>query len=270
MKMNLRRWTSFIAIGFTFLFFRSAAFAGDANWDGQFDAQGLDSAVNAIAVGDNGNIYVGGAFTHAGGLTANYIAVWNGSSWSNLGSGMDYAVEGIALSGSDVYAVSIGGLWKWDGSSWTRLGRVNFPTDQQYVHTVAINGGDVYIGGRFTSVNGVSANHIAKWDGSSWSSLGNGVSGDTFPDVQAIAFLNGEVYVGGKFNYANGIFVSGKAKWDGANWSALGSIEAWDIRAIVSTGGFIYAGRAYGSGVWANGLAKWDGTTWSKVGSGGN
>ena len=35
------------------------------------------------------NLYAGGGFTTAGGVPANYIAKWDGSAWSALGSGMD-------------------------------------------------------------------------------------------------------------------------------------------------------------------------------------
>jgi len=46
----------------------------------------------------------GGSFTTAGGVPANYIAKWNGSTWSALGSGMNRAVDALAVSGSDLYA----------------------------------------------------------------------------------------------------------------------------------------------------------------------
>src|SRR5258708_38631056 len=39
-----------------------------------------------------------------GGVAANYIARWNGNSWSALGSGMDSVVLALAGSSSDVYA----------------------------------------------------------------------------------------------------------------------------------------------------------------------
>jgi hypothetical protein len=42
------------------------------------------------------NLYVGGDFTTAGGVAANYIAKWNGSAWSALGSGMDWLVSDSA------------------------------------------------------------------------------------------------------------------------------------------------------------------------------
>src|SRR6185295_6538881 len=44
-------------------------------------------------------------FTRAGGSAANYIAKWNGSRWSALGSGMGGPgyVYALAVSGSDLY-----------------------------------------------------------------------------------------------------------------------------------------------------------------------
>ena len=43
--------------------------------------------VDALAVSGT-NLYAGGDFTTAGGVKANYIAKWDGSAWSALGSGM--------------------------------------------------------------------------------------------------------------------------------------------------------------------------------------
>ena len=49
---------------------------------------GMCDWVNASVV-YNGELVVGGRFTCAGGVPANYIAKWNGTSWSALGTGMD-------------------------------------------------------------------------------------------------------------------------------------------------------------------------------------
>src|ERR1044071_3361393 len=45
-------------------------------------------AVNAIAISGS-NVYVGGTFDAAGDISANYIAKWDGTTWSTLGSGMN-------------------------------------------------------------------------------------------------------------------------------------------------------------------------------------
>ena len=49
-------------------------------------------------------MYAGGVFTEAGGSPANYIAKWNGRSWSALGSGVNNTVYALAVSGSGLYA----------------------------------------------------------------------------------------------------------------------------------------------------------------------
>ena len=64
----------------------------------------MNNTVLAIAVSGT-DVYAGGNFTVAGGLEANFIAKWNGSSCSrHLGTGMDSDVYAIAASGTDVYA----------------------------------------------------------------------------------------------------------------------------------------------------------------------
>src|SRR5258707_5478926 len=86
-------------------------------------------SVYALAVSGS-DVYAGGYFTTAGGSAANYIAKWNGSSWSALGSGMNGWVLALSVSGSDVYAggsfTTAGGstatrVAKWNGSTWTGL-----------------------------------------------------------------------------------------------------------------------------------------------------
>jgi hypothetical protein len=49
-------------------------------------------------------VYAGGSFTTADGVAANYVAKWDGSSWSALGSGMNNGVYALAVSGSELYA----------------------------------------------------------------------------------------------------------------------------------------------------------------------
>jgi hypothetical protein len=86
----------------------------------------MNGSVNALAVSGT-DLYAGGYFTTAGGVTANRIAKWNGSAWSALGSGMNYPVNALAVSGTDLYAggsfstaggVSAKSIAKWNGSAW--------------------------------------------------------------------------------------------------------------------------------------------------------
>jgi hypothetical protein len=79
-----------------------------AQWNGSSWSAvggGLNFPVSALAVSGS-TLYVGGGFTTAtnsGGatVTVNYIAQWNGSTWSALGAGMNNSVNALAVSGNN-------------------------------------------------------------------------------------------------------------------------------------------------------------------------
>src|SRR5436190_19590372 len=73
----------------------------DANWNSMGRIAGVGGTVSAAAVDSAGNIYIGGSFIAAGDIIANYIAKWNGSSWSALGSGMNGWGFSSVVAGSD-------------------------------------------------------------------------------------------------------------------------------------------------------------------------
>ena len=92
---------------------------------------GANNLVEAAVVDASGNLYIGGAFTVVGDIGAKFIAKWNGSSWSALGSGMNNWVYALAVSGSNLYAggsfttaggSTAHGIAKWNGN---RNGSVN-------------------------------------------------------------------------------------------------------------------------------------------------
>jgi hypothetical protein len=123
---------------------------------------------NVIALAASGNdLYAGGVFTVAGGGAANYIAKWDGSNWSALGSGMNGTVYALAASGNDLYAgghfTTAGGnpadrIAKWDGSSWTALGSgIN-----NVVAALAVSDSDLYAGGYFGTAGGKVSPYIAR------------------------------------------------------------------------------------------------------------
>ena len=167
--------------------------------------------VSALAV-SGGTLYAGGDFTSAGGSPANYIAQWNGSSWSALGSGM-------------------GG---------------SYPS----VRALAVSDSTLYAGGYFTNAGGTAANAIAQWNGSSWSALGSGISGegeDGGLGVVALAVSGGTLYVGGDFTSAGGSAANYIAQWNGSSWSALGSgmnSDGW-VAALAVSGSTLYAGGVF-------------------------
>jgi hypothetical protein len=276
---------------------------GIAKWDGS-SWTGLGSGiagvlyedsphVNALAVSGS-NVYAGGHFKTAGGVSAPYIAKWNGSSWTALGSGINGPVSALAVSGSDLYAggafttaggVSAHYIAKWNGSTWSTLGSGVTGGGGEgltRVYALAVSGSDLYAGGAFTTAGGSSATNIAKWDGSSWSALGSGVTGgggEAGSSVKALAVSGSDLYAGGIFTTAGGSAANGIGKWNGSSWSALGSgvtsggdEVGTSVKALAVSGSDLYAGGIFttAGGSAANRVAKWNGSSWSALGSGMN
>jgi hypothetical protein len=115
----------------------------------------MNNYVYALAVSGS-TLYAGGGFTTAGGSAANYIAQWNGSSWSALGSGMNNYVYALAVSGSTLFAggyfTTEGGsaahdIAQWNGGSWSALGSGM----NNYVYALAVSGSTLFAGGGFTT-----------------------------------------------------------------------------------------------------------------------
>jgi hypothetical protein len=236
---------------------------------------GVNGNVCVLAEDNNGNIYIGGNFTQAGGIAANHIAKWDGISWSSLGNGVNgLVVFAIAISGNDVYVggdfttageISANRIAKWDGSNWSALG-TGFNT--QYVRTIAIKGNDLYAGGFFTQAGGIQVNNIAKWDGTSWSALGSG----TDYVVNALTIKGNDVYIGGQFSTAGGVLANNIAKWDGSSWSALGEGVNESVYFLTTIGSDIYIGGPFttAGGNPAKYIVKWDGNLWTAFGAGLN
>lgn len=77
----------------------------NGQWDGRFCRAGVSGTVYSSVVDEDGDLYVGGDFLTAGSSYAPYIAKWDGTTWSALGSGMDGTVYALAVDGhGNLYA----------------------------------------------------------------------------------------------------------------------------------------------------------------------
>jgi hypothetical protein len=264
-------------------------------------ANGMNGYVSALAVAGNGDVYVGGEFTQAGGVAASRVAKWNGTAWSSLGAGLTDAtnsnfvyVEALAVAANgDVYAggnftqaggVAANNVAKWNGTAWSPLGTgLAGDATGSYVYVSALvvaSNGDLYVGGEFAQAGGVAANNVARWNGTVWSPLGTGLPGRgsrRFVSTLAVAG-NGNVYAGGEFTQAGGVAASHVAKWNGTAWSPLGTgltggtSNVYVYTLAVAGNGDLFAGGefAQAGGVAANNVARWSGTAWSPLSNGVN
>ena len=259
-----------------------------AKWDGTAwsslgtgPANGLNGKVHALAVAGNGDVYAGGYFTQAGGIPANHVAKWDGTTWSALGAGTNGPVHALAVNGPDLYAGGVfntaGGtaanrVARWDGGAWRAVGAgvggtllpgLNVPVDH-----LAVRAGEVYAAGTFLTAGGQAANRLAKWDGTAWSALGAGAGAY----IECLAASGSGLYVAGQFTALGGVAARNIARWDGTAWSALGAGLSATVLAVAVRGTEVYASVQFptGSGAGFSSLAKWDGTAWSTLGSGLN
>jgi hypothetical protein len=237
---------------------------------------GLDQSAWALESFNDGNgsqLYAGGYFANAGGVSATDVAAWDGTSWSAVGSGpnigpvQDFEVyydgRTVALYAAGGFAGPSGGIARWDGSSWTTIGTTNG-------NVIALGqfNGDLYAGGAFNDVNGTAASYIARWNGTSWSAVGSGTNQVVwalypFDDGSGL-----KLYVGGMFTAAGGSPAANVARWDGTSWSSIAgfngpvsSFTAFDDGngAALFAGGYFSVPQQY--------VARWDGSQWQPLGT---
>ena len=276
-----------------------------ARWDGTtwsplgsgMEGGQYHTDVHALTV-YNGELIAGGTFTIAGGTPANYIARWDGSTWSPLGSGMgadDWPYR------PDVYALTVyngeliaagwftnaGGIEvdriaRWDGASWSPLGQGitgSVHKDPPSVHALASYNGELIVGGNFLNAGGTTTNNIAQWDGANWSPLGSGMGGEDGnheTPVFALTAYKGELIAGGDFTNAGGMHTSRIASWNGKSWSPLGGGMQGgyygQVLALAVFSGELIAGGyfTFAGGTEVNFIARWVPGGWSSLGSGMN
>jgi Listeria-Bacteroides repeat domain (List_Bact_rpt) len=242
----------------------------DADWVSMGGA-GPNGVVRCLAIDHTGALILGGVFTKVGDTQVNYIARWNGTTWSSLATGMDDVVNALAVSGTDLYVggwfstaggIRANNIAKWNGTTWSALA---VGTNNQ-VRALAVWGTDLYAGGDFTTAGGIEVNRIAKWNGKTWSPLAAGM--DNF--VYSLAVSETDLYAGGDFTTAGGIAASYIAKWNGTTWSPLAAGVNNFVRSLAVSGTDLYAGGWFNSagGNAANHIAKWSGSTWSPLAAG--
>jgi hypothetical protein len=258
---------------------------------------GLSNAECYALASFDGGLYAAGYFDLAGGVPGTAkLARWKDGQWQSLNAQLELfsnQLWGLTTwddgNGESLYIAgnfqNIGGtnasfIARYDGSEFHPLGGTpiagNVPliVFTSHVHDDG-SGPALYIGGRFTSVDGVPASRIARWNGTSWSAVGAGVTGTgVAPSINTmVTFDDGTgpaLYVAGQaFTSAGGLPANRVAKWDGKEWSAVGDGFAngivWQLAVFNDgDGDKLYAfGTFTASGATPlERMARWNGTSW--------
>ncbi|MEX2219346.1 MAG: hypothetical protein WD749_11395 [Phycisphaerales bacterium] len=194
-------------------------------------------ALGAFDDGSGMRLYAGGQFTSLGGVAANGVARWDGTSWEAVGTAIIPSPYGIMSfcaypqdpSGPRLYAggdfllagaTGVRGIARLNGAEWEAVGTGSAAsTGGKIVECMRVfddgSGGQLYVGGSFTHFNGVPSRGIARWNGRAWSTPGGPLDGNVYALGTSGALPGRSLAVGGTFARAGGDPVPhGLALWN--------------------------------------------------------
>ncbi|KAA3636337.1 MAG: hypothetical protein DWP97_02985, partial [Calditrichaeota bacterium] len=253
-----------------------------AKWDGhKWHAlgDGLANASQHIAVtGDT-------VYASMNSIDSMYIYMWDGTTWSTITPNLDWAdINGMALDTSgNLYVIgarldTIGlsgehGIIMWNGSQWVEVGGpMTVSTGVPSVNDIYIDSttNEVYICGRFATVDGVSAANVAMWNGTNWYGLGNIKTGDGNPYVIERS-PQGHIIITGFLDRPEFVYMREDSAWV----AYAGGISVPDISDLLTVGCHLYISgdplqyvNTEDDPVRVGNIGVWDGLAWDSLGSG--
>ncbi|MDA0180403.1 hypothetical protein OJ997_08875 [Solirubrobacter phytolaccae] len=224
--------------------------------DDQPDLRSADvtgSYIRAVVADGSGGWYVGGLFTHVGGVPRRNLAhiLADGTVDPAFDPSPNNYVMSLALSGTGLY---VGGAFTLvGGQTRNRIAALDTstglatswnPSANGVVETLTVSGSTVYVGGSFTSVGGQTRNRIAALDtttglATSWNPNANS-------SVFAISVSGATVYAGGAFTS-----IGGQTRNRIAALDPSGTATSWNpnadntVRALAVDSGAVYAGGQF-------------------------
>ncbi|MEK6643183.1 MAG: hypothetical protein AABZ08_04685 [Planctomycetota bacterium] len=285
-----------------------------AMWDGtQWQPLGTGCGTSSVAVSSlgvvdmdgtgpaNPTLFAAGGFVTAGGISANRIAAWNGTSWSALGSGLNqppnsmlaFDQDGLGPTPTSLLVVGdffstaggtpVKGFAVWNGSNWAPLGNERLAS----YGTACMFDGDGSGPGLarlFATIQSTNGNELRYWNGTAWENPDRAIrTNNTLFAINAMhSFISvgatgvsESLIVAGDFESAGPAAADSIAAYRDGNWTSLGSgVTDWTIDCL---GEFdpdgpgalnrrLLAGGQFSQicGVSATYLAQWDGMNWSE------
>ncbi|MBI5772005.1 MAG: immunoglobulin domain-containing protein [Verrucomicrobia bacterium] len=240
---------------------QSRSFIARLNADGSLDASfnpgsGASGGVQAVAVGTDGKVVLGGDFTSFNGVTRNRVARLNAD--GSLDAGFDpgegpvgdyswtYYVRTVAVQ-ADGKVIAGGPFTRFGGQTAVRIVRLNangtvdatFATGTGFssdVQSLALQAdGRVLVGGYFGTFNGTTRQYLARLNGdgtldSTWASTS--APSDAVSAIEVAP--DGRVLAGGYFKNVGATAASGVARFTSA-----GALDAAPTGALYSRGAVI-------------------------------
>lgn len=257
---------------------------------------GINGDIADIKEAPNGDIYICGNFTSAGGVTGTYkIARWSkaNQAWQGLGVTSANSIINIIWcmafdAAGNLYVggefANIGGVTnvnciaKYNISigTWTKLGSGIQYSAGKEVSSIEISPeGTIFIGGYFDAAGrSTNCKNIAYYNGSNWAPLSTGLNSS----VRALRFTpDGRLLIGGTFTNADGTNGDHICWWNGSAFKSFTDLGATEISGFVwsidiNPNGTIIIGGNFtnaGGDINADGIAAWRGNNWGSLEAGG-
>src|SRR6185436_9183709 len=237
------------------------------------------SRVEAMAVYNN-ELYLGGGFTTFNTTNPSvfdFIAKWDGTTFTSVGTGCDNVVYSLAVYNGNLYVggdmhsaggINVNGIGRWNGTQWSSVaGGINY---YGRIFELEVYNNELYAAGNFYFA-ALNTSCIARWNDVTWNEAGpESISGV----VYSLGIYNNELYAGGPyFTNAGGVAVNELAKWNGATWAPVGSgigNNTAHIFALKEYHNELYIGGTFHviNGDSLRSIARYDGAVWDYVGTG--
>jgi len=266
----------------------NAALRNMALWDGaawQPLGQGLPGYVLDVA-GNDRCLYTLHQAPGAGTRSHYIVSVWDGVSWSALGTNHfespEYPYRLFVGPDGDVYVtgwfagplpLAASGVVRWDGRRWEPLfegAYEGLAGGMSMALALTRHEGQVFLSGNFQTAGEAFSPGIVRWDGKRWCGVSDGFPGSSSQTVRALASSGARLYAGGTFTHIGDVAATNVASWDGSAWQPLGTGISGSVYGLASWRDSLYAcgyfDRAGDES--ATNIACWDGARWHSLGAG--
>lgn len=219
---------------------------------------GTNGPVTVTETLSNGDLLVCGDFTEAGGVSASRVAIWNGTAYEALGSGVQGDITcAVELDG----ALYVGGsflngttdLAKWNGTVWSFSTVFNgkYPN----ISALHVHNGDLYAAGAEVGFVGTTP-MVKRMGDTDWMQVGSALD----DAVLTMASHDGALVIGGAFTTLQGPTppsIQHVAYFNGTEWAQLGAGLDATVRDLLDVNGTLYAaGDLYNNIVVTFGMAR--------------
>jgi hypothetical protein len=174
-----------------------------------------------------------------------HLARWDGTRWQPVGGGVSGGGEVINALTTYNGELIVAGSFTLPArcrptasrAGTARLGGAR-RGGQRPVTALAVLGGNLYVGGFFTTAGGQPISYLARWNGSARS------AGARRPTAGACSWPPPRASMPAASTIGGGA-AANIAQWDGATWSRLGSGTDGDVQALAYYKDGIYAGGLF-------------------------